>query len=102
MWLMLQQDKPDDYVIATGETYSVRELCEYAFGCLNLDYKKYVQYNPRYERPAEVDLLIGDPTKAKAILGWKPNYTFKSLIQEMVMHDYTIALLESKEVSNKS
>lgn len=102
MWLMLQQDKPDDYVIATGETHSVRELCEVAFSLLDLDYKKYVTHHERYERPAEVDLLIGDATKARTKLGWKPTYTFKTLIESMVMKDYTDALLEKAAKGNKS
>src|SRR3954449_12212537 len=72
MWLMLQQDRPDDYVVATGETHSVRELVEVAFECVGLDYKKYVVEDPSLIRPAEVDLLIGDPSKAKRQLGWVP------------------------------
>lgn len=102
MWLMLQQDTPDDYVIATGETYSVRELCEVAFGALNLDYKKYVKHDQRYERPAEVDLLIGDPSKAKTTLGWVPKYNFISLIEEMVDSDYKDALVELQTLQSKS
>lgn len=102
MWLMLQQDKPDDYVIATGETHSVRELCEVAFGLVNLDYKKYVTHHERYERPAEVDLLIGDASKARAKLGWKPTHTFHTLIESMVRKDYEDALLEKAAAGNKS
>jgi len=101
MWLMLQQDTPDDYVIATGETYSVRELCETAFGKLNLDYKKYVRHDQRYERPAEVDLLIGDPSKAKNKLGWVPKYNFVSLIEQMVDSDYADALVELQTLQSK-
>jgi GDPmannose 4,6-dehydratase len=93
MWLMLQQDTPGDYVIATGETHSVRELCELAFSLVNLDYTKYVKHDTRYERPAEVDLLIGDPTKAKTVLGWKPKYNFKTLVESMVNTDYAQAQL---------
>jgi GDPmannose 4,6-dehydratase len=87
-WLMLQQDTPDDFVIATGKTHSIRELLEVAFGRLNLDWKKYVYEDPRFVRPAEVDLLLGDPTKAKEKLNWEPKYTFKTLIEEMVDSDY--------------
>lgn len=87
MWLMLQQDKPDDFVIATGETHSVREFCEEAFGCVGLDWKEYVEMDERYLRPAEVDLLIGDPSKAKRILGWEPKVKFKELTRLMVDAD---------------
>ena len=87
MWLMLQQDEPDDYVIATGETHSVREFLEAAFGYLNLDYNDYVEIDPRYYRPAEVDLLIGDPSKARKQLGWEPKITFDGLVKMMVDAD---------------
>ncbi|MGQ9459017.1 MAG: GDP-mannose 4,6-dehydratase [Anaerolineae bacterium] len=87
MWLMLQQDEPDDYVIATGETHSVRELCEVAFGYLGLDYRDYVKVDPRFFRPAEVDLLVGDASKARAKLGWAPTVTFEELIHLMVDAD---------------
>lgn len=87
MWLMLQQEKPDDYVIATGETHSVREFLDEAFGLVGLDWKKYVEIDPRYYRPAEVDLLLGDPTKAKEKLGWKPKTTFKELVKIMLEYD---------------
>lgn len=87
MWMMLQQDEPDDYVIATGETHSVRELLDEAFGHLGLDWQKYVEIDPRYFRPAEVDLLIGDATKAKEKLGWQPEITFKELVTTMVDAD---------------
>jgi GDPmannose 4,6-dehydratase len=87
MWLMLQQDKPDDYVLATGETYSVRELLEVAFSYVDLDWKKYVEIDPRYFRPAEVDLLLGDASKARAKLGWKPKVGFKELVKMMVDAD---------------
>src|SRR5438477_5816665 len=83
MWLMLQQPEPDDYVVATGETHSVRELVATAFGCLGLDWQKYVVVDPALYRPAEVDLLVGDPAKAKRILGWTPEATFDGLIREM-------------------
>jgi GDPmannose 4,6-dehydratase len=87
MWLMLQQEEPDDYVIATGETYSVREFLDEAFGYLDLDWKKYVEIDPRYFRPAEVDLLIGDASKARKKLGWEPKVTFKQLVRMMVDAD---------------
>jgi GDPmannose 4,6-dehydratase len=87
MWLMLQQDQPDDYVIATGETYSVKDFLDEAFGYVGLDWKKYVEVSDKYFRPAEVDLLIGDATKAKNKLGWKPKVNFKQLVQMMVEAD---------------
>jgi GDPmannose 4,6-dehydratase len=87
MHLMLQQPKADDYVIATGETHSVRELCELAFAEVDLDYRDYVKVDEKYYRPAEVDLLVGDATKAATELGWEPTYTFKDLIREMVQED---------------
>lgn len=87
MWLMLQQEKADDYVIATGETHSVREFLDEAFGLVGLDWKRYVEIDPRYYRPAEVDLLLGDPTKAKEKLGWKPKTTFKELVKIMLEYD---------------
>ena len=87
MWLMLQQDKPDDYVIATGESHSVREVLDIAFGALNLDWKPYVEIDPRYFRPTEVDHLHGDPSKANRVLGWKPKVSFRGLIEMMVKAD---------------
>jgi len=87
MWLMLQQDKPDDFVIATGETHTVREFVEESFKYAGLNWKKYVKIDPRYFRPAEVDLLIGDPSKAKRKLKWKPKTTFKQLVRLMVDAD---------------
>ncbi|MBV9123531.1 MAG: GDP-mannose 4,6-dehydratase [Planctomycetes bacterium] len=87
MWRMLQQDQPDDYVVATGETHSVRELVETAFGYVGLDWKKYVVQAPEFMRPAEVDLLIGDPSKARRVLGWKPEVSFTQLIHMMVDAD---------------
>jgi len=92
MWLMLQQDSPDDYVVGTGETHSVQELCEVAFGHAGLDWREFVRQDARFMRPAEVDLLISDPSKAKAKLGWAPEVSFKQLIEMMV--DADIALLE--------
>lgn len=90
MWLMLQQDEPDDYVVATGETHTVQKLVETAFGCLDLDWRQYVVQDPEFMRPAEVDLLIGDPTKARQKLGWKPKVSFTQLIERMVNHDLTL------------
>lgn len=87
MWLMLQQDDPDDYVIATGETHSVRELCEIAFDHVGLDWQQYVVQNERFMRPAEVDLLVGDASKAGHVLGWEPTVSFRELIQMMVDAD---------------
>ncbi len=87
MWLMLQQEEPGDFVIATGETHSIREFLDIAFGYVNLDWNDYVKFDARYLRPAEVDLLIGDPTKAKAKLGWEPSVTFEGLVKLMVDAD---------------
>ncbi|MBT7075620.1 MAG: GDP-mannose 4,6-dehydratase [Anaerolineae bacterium] len=87
MWLMLQQEKPDSYVIGTGETYAVREFCEHAFGYVDLDYKDYVKKDPRFYRPAEVDLLISDPTRAREELGWERKVSFKGLVEMMVQSD---------------
>jgi GDPmannose 4,6-dehydratase len=94
MWLMLQQDQPDDYVIATGETHSVRELCDVAFSCVGLNYEDYVAIDPKFYRPAEVDTLIGDASKARAKIGWKPTVDFKQLIELMVEAD--LAALRSE------
>jgi GDPmannose 4,6-dehydratase len=93
MWLMLQQAEPDDYVIATNETHSVREFLEVAFDYVGLDWKKHVEIDPRYYRPAEVDLLIGDPTKARRKLGWEPKTKFVDLVKLMV--DADIDLLKN-------
>ncbi len=87
MWRMLQQDEPDDYVIATNETWSVRQLCEQAFACVGLDYRDYVKHDQKFDRPAEVDLLIGDPTKAREKLGWEPTVRFNQLVEMMVDAD---------------
>jgi GDPmannose 4,6-dehydratase len=84
MWLMLQQPEPDDYVIATGETHTVREFCEAAFGMLGMDYQKHVVCDPALHRPAEVDLLLGDASKARRVLGWTPTVTFRDLVTMMV------------------
>jgi len=94
MWLMLQQDTPDDYVVATGTTQTVREFCEKAFGRVDLDYNDFVEVDPRYYRPAEVDLLWGDPTKAKEKLGWVPKVGFQELVEMMVDADMELAARE--------
>jgi GDPmannose 4,6-dehydratase len=101
MWLMLQQDKPDDYVVATNETHSVREFLDEVFGHLKLDWKKYVSVDPRYFRPAEVDLLLGDPSKAERDLKWKPKVTFKALAEMMTMADWKIAKREKLLADHK-
>jgi GDPmannose 4,6-dehydratase len=90
MWLMLQQDEPDDYVIATGKTHSVRELCEVAFEYLGLDYRDYVVSDPKFYRPVEVDQLVGDASKAREVLGWEPRVCFEELIHMMVDADITL------------
>jgi GDPmannose 4,6-dehydratase len=95
MWLMMQQEEPEDYVIATGEAHSIREFLDEAFGYVNLDWRDYVEVDPRYFRPAEVDLLVGDASKAKRKLGWEPKVGFKALIRLMV--DADIALLEREQ-----
>ncbi|MCM2256174.1 MAG: GDP-mannose 4,6-dehydratase [Vicinamibacteria bacterium] len=87
MWRMLQQDQPGDYVVATGHTYSVREFLDEAFGYVGLDWKDFVVVDPRFFRPAEVDLLLGDPTKAKTVLGWEPKVGFRELVRMMVDAD---------------
>ena len=87
MWLMLQQDHPDDYVVATGETHSVREFCEIAFAHIGLDYRDHVKVDERFIRPAEVDLLVGDATKAREVLGWQPKVSFEQLVKMMVAAD---------------
>jgi GDPmannose 4,6-dehydratase len=87
MWLMLQQEQPDDYVVATGETYQIREFLDIAFSYVNLDWQDYVAFDSRYLRPTEVDLLIGDPSKTKQKLGWQPSVTFEELVKLMVNAD---------------
>jgi len=94
MWRMLQADQPDDFVLATNETHTVKEFVEVAFGHVGLDWEKHIKYDARYERPAEVDLLIGDPAKAKKQLGWEPKVRFKELVQIMV--DADVEMLEGK------
>jgi GDPmannose 4,6-dehydratase len=95
MWMMLQQDEPDDYVISTGETHSVREFAEIAFAHVGLDYRDYVVQDERFMRPAEVDLLIGDPSKARKRLGWHPSFDFPTLVQRMV--DADLALVRARQ-----
>jgi GDPmannose 4,6-dehydratase len=94
MWLMMQQERPGDFVIATGETHSVREFCEEAFALLDLDWEKYVQHDSRYERPSDVELLIGDASKAKRELNWEPKIKFKDLVRIMVESDLKMARQE--------
>ena len=94
MWMMLQQDQPDDYIIATGVTRSVREFCERAFARVGMDYRDFVEINPLYFRPAEVDLLLGDPSKAKAAFGWVPRVSFEQLADMMVDADLDLASRE--------
>ncbi len=94
MWLMLQQETPDDYVVATGVSYSVRDFLVAAFAELGMDWQKYVEFDPRYLRPAEVDFLQGNPDKAKAKLGWQPRVDFKQLVKMMVAHDHDLARQE--------
>src|ERR1041384_924136 len=95
MWLMLQADEADDFVIATGETHSVREFLDEAFGCVELDWNEYVEIDPKYYRPAEVDMLVGDPSKARRVLGWEPTIGFKELVKLMVSHDLAVARQEA-------
>jgi GDPmannose 4,6-dehydratase len=97
MWRMLQQDAPDDYVVATGEAHSVREFVELAFGHAGLDWERHVRIDPRYYRPAEVDHLLGDASKARARLGWAPGVSFEALVRMMVAHD--VALAESERAA---
>ena len=98
MWMMLQQEKPNDYVIATGETHSVKEFLQIAFNYVNLNWQDYVKFDKRYLRPAEVDLLIGDSTKAQEQLGWKPSVTFEQLVSLMVEADLKALGLTSPNV----
>lgn len=100
MWLMLQADEADDFVIATGENHSVRDFLEEAFSYLELDWKEFVETDPRYYRPAEVDLLLGDSSKARRVLGWKPKMNFRELVRVMVDHDLNLARLESLQQAN--
>jgi GDPmannose 4,6-dehydratase len=95
MWLMLQQDQPDDYVVGSGQTHSVRQLCQVAFAHVGLDWQDYVIVDPKYYRPAEVDLLVSDPSKARRELGWEPEVTFEAMIHNMV--DTDLEKLQSPE-----
>lgn len=95
MWLMLQQEQPDDYVCATGKAHSIREFCEECFGLLDLDWEKYVCYDPRYDRPSEVTRLVGDASKLKRQLGWEPKTTFKELVRLMTEADWELARREA-------
>jgi GDPmannose 4,6-dehydratase len=94
MWMMLQHKTPDDFVVATGEAHSVRDFVERTFGYLGLDWQKYVEVDARYLRPTEVDHLLGDPGKARKLLGWKPKVTFDELVRVMVDHDMELARQE--------
>ncbi|MGB2806279.1 MAG: GDP-mannose 4,6-dehydratase [Sedimentisphaerales bacterium] len=100
MWLMLQQDKPDDYVIATGKTHSIREFLNLAFAQVELDWNQYVEIDPRYLRPAEVDLLLGDASKARKVLDWKPKVSFEELVSMMIKADRELARQEKLLVDN--
>ncbi len=95
MWLMLQQDNPDDYVIATGESHSVEEFLHEAFSCLDMDWREYVEIDPRYYRPTEVDELAGDASKARKLLNWTPCTGFRELVQMMIEYDLTLARQEA-------
>jgi GDPmannose 4,6-dehydratase len=94
MWLMLQQQQPDDFIVATGETHSVRDLLEAAFAHVSLDYRDFVEFDPRYTRPSEVDVLQGDASKARQVLGWKPEVDFRGLVKMMMDHDHELARRE--------
>ncbi|MDT7603970.1 MAG: GDPmannose 4,6-dehydratase [Acidobacteriota bacterium] len=98
MWLIMQAEAADDFVIATGEAHSVREFLEASFGYLDLDWQQYVEIDPRYNRPAEVDLLLGDATKARTVLGWEPKVDFKSLVRIMIDNDLKLAERERAAV----
>jgi GDPmannose 4,6-dehydratase len=100
MWLMLQQDVPDDYVVATGEMYSVQEFLELAFEFVKLDWKKYVEIDHRYFRPAEVDMLCGDASKARRVLGWEPKVSFEELVAVMIDADMELAKRERILIRN--
>jgi GDPmannose 4,6-dehydratase len=101
MWLMLQQPAPDDYVIATGESHSVREVLDIAFATVGLYWDEYVKIDSRIDRPSEVDHLSGDPSKASAVLGWKPSMSFKELVEMMVAADCEKAELERASAAHR-
>ena len=94
MWMMLQQPCPDDYIVATGESHSVREFLDLASACCGVDWKQHVETDPRYFRPTEVDFLLGDSSKARVKLNWKPRVTFEALVRMMVEHDFDLAQQE--------
>ncbi|MBW3670744.1 MAG: GDP-mannose 4,6-dehydratase [Acidobacteria bacterium] len=100
MWLMLQRDEPEDFVIATGETRSIRDMLDHAFGLVDIDWKKHVEIDPRYYRPTEVDLLLGDASKAREKLGWKPKVSFEEMIKIMIDHDLRLAQEEKSLVES--
>ena len=100
MWLMLQQEVPQDYIVATGETHSVREFLELTFGTLDLDWKDFVKFDQRFTRPAEVDILLGDASKARDELGWTPEVDFKGLVKMMVEHDLDLAHREKRALES--
>jgi GDPmannose 4,6-dehydratase len=99
MWRMLQHSEPDDFVLATGETQTIRQFLDYSFGRLDLDWSKYVEIDPRYFRPTEVNLLLGDASKAKDVLGWAPQTSCKELAEIMVDHDLELAQHEATQAS---
>jgi GDPmannose 4,6-dehydratase len=94
MWLMLQQDEPDDYILATGKTYSIKEFAELAFGQVDLDWRDHIEFDPKYTRPSEVDVLLGDASKAREKLGWEPEVDLQGLCRMMVEHDLELARRE--------
>jgi GDPmannose 4,6-dehydratase len=94
MWMMLQQPSPDDYIVATEKTHSVREFLELAFRAVDLDYREHVEFDSKYMRPSEVDVLLGDASKAREVLGWKPDVEFHELVSMMVEHDLELARRE--------
>jgi len=99
MYLMLQQETPDDFVVASGDSHTVREFCELAFAEVGLDYRDYVRIDERFYRPAEVEALIGDSTKARTVLGWQPTYTFSEIVREMVQNDLKMILGQNQPLS---
>lgn len=99
MWLMLQQDTPDDFVLATGQTHTIREFLDYSFGYLDIDWSKHVEIDPRYFRPTEVNLLLGDYSKAKSVIGWEPRTSCQELAELMVSHDLELARHEATQKS---
>jgi GDPmannose 4,6-dehydratase len=102
MWLMLQQEDPDDYVVATGRSATIKEFLELVFDCLGLDWKKHVEIDPRYLRPSEVDMLVGDATKARERLGWKPQTSLEQLVELMVAHDLKLAQQELEKLGDSA